>query len=519
MDESLMTLDDYIVIIRRRKWSLVLPALAVMVLAIIVAFVLPPVYKSTATILIEEQEIPSDFVTASVTSYAEQRIQTINQRIMSSTRLMEIINRFDLYHDLRNYQTIEEIVDQMRDDTKLEMINADVIDPRTGRPSEASIAFSLSYQCKDDPQKVEQVANVLTSLFLEENLRERARQTKETAQFIDDEMKKVKRSLDITEANIAKFKAKNINALPEMLQVNTQNLSNTERNIETLQEQLRSQKERQGYLQVQLAGIAPQQEDKQRLDQLRVQLVQLKTRFSDEYPDVIKVKTEIADLQRQMAAAKSDPNGRQPDNPAYVTLASQLASTQAEIESIKTQIQNLSLKVEQYQHQIDDTPKVEESYRKLVTERSNTQAKYDDLMRKLMEARVSQGLEKEQKGERFTLIDPPRLPEKPFKPNRVAILAIGAVLAIGTGVGLAALRESSDGSVHSVRHLTDATSFPVLAMVPVIVTTRDLTKQRLQRVLAAVVGVVAIAGGVTFFHFRVMDLSVFWAKLMRHLAI
>jgi protein tyrosine kinase modulator len=520
MDESLMTVDDYLAIIRRRKGSLILPSLLVMLLAAAVAFILPPVYKSTATILIEEQEIPSDFVKASVTSYAEQRIQTINQRIMSSTRLLEIINRFDLYRQLRDSWTLDEIVAQMRDDTQLEMINADVIDPRSGRPSEAAIAFSLSYQGKDDPQKVQQVANVLTSLFLEENLHERMQQTKETAQFIEDEMKRVKQSLDQLEAQIANFKEKNINALPELLQVNTQNLSNTERSIEMLQEQLRSQRERQGYLQVQLAGIAPQQEDKQRLDQLRVQLVQLKTRFSDEYPDVIKVKAEIADLERQMAAAKSNPKERQaPDNPAYVTLASQLASTQAEIESIKTQIQNLKQKAEQYQRQIDNTPKVEESYRKLKIERDNTQAKYDDLMRKLMEARVSQGLEKEQKGERFTLIDPPRLPEKPFKPNRIAILAIGVVLAIGTGAGLAALREFSDGSVHSARHLMNATTYPVLAMVPAIATTRDKAKKRLGKFLLAFVTVAVVAGGVAAFHFKVMDLSVFWAKLMRHLTI
>jgi polysaccharide chain length determinant protein (PEP-CTERM system associated) len=518
MEERMMSVDEYKAILRRRKWSLILPALMVVTIAAVVALVLPPVYKSTATILIEEQEIPAEFVMASVTSYAEQRIQTINQRIMSSTRLLDIIKRFNLYSDLRDTQPTEVIIAKMRDDTDLEMINADVIDPRTGRPSEASIAFALSYQGKDNPQKIQQVATVLTSLFLEENLRKRVKQTQETADFLEGEMEKVKESLDALEARIADFKEQNINTLPELLQANTQNLSHTERSIEMLQEQLRSQKEREGYLQTQLASISPQEEDKQRLDQLRIQLVQLKSRFTDAYPDVIKTKAEIADLERQMATDKTNQAGL-PDNPAYVTLASQLSSTQAEIDSIRAQIKTLTGKAQKYQRQIDNTPRVEEVYRKLLTERNNTQAKYDDMMRKVMEARVSQGLEKEQKGERFTLIDPARLPEKPFKPNRWAIALIGVVMGIGAGVGTAALREFSDTSVHSARSLAQATAFPVLATVPPIVTAKDLARKRRKKLLAVFAVAAFVVGGLTAFHLKVMDLNVFWAKLMRHLAI
>lgn len=521
MQEGVMTLSDYITIIRRRKWSLILPAFGVMMVAAVLAVALPPTYRSTATILIEEQEIPADFVKASITGYAEQRIQSIHQRIMSSTRLLAIINRFDLYHDLRDQQPIELIVDKMRKDTKLEMISADVINPRTGRPSEASIAFAFSYEGKDQPQKIQQVASVLTSLFLEENLRTRVQQTEETARFMEEEMKRVKKSLDALEAKIAEFKEKHINTLPELLQVNIQNLNNTERSIEVLGEQMRSQKEREGYLQTQLASLAPQQEDKQRLERLRVQLVQLKTRFTDQYPDVIKTKAEIAELERQMAAARFKRYGSKflPDNPAYVTLASQLSSTQADIASTKAQIEALKERTQKYQHLIEETPRVEETYRKLTAERNNTQAKYDDLMRKAMEARVSQGLEKEQKGERFTLIDPARLPEKPFKPNRLGIALIGLVLGIGGGIGTATLREYADTSIHSARYLATVTSFPVLAAVPAIVTAKDLFRKRMHRIWLTVTAVGIVTGGVAVFHFQVMDLTVFWAKVMRHIAL
>ena len=137
---------DYIKILKRRKWSLMLPALIVFAIAVGVALALPSIYMSTSTILIEEQDIPADFVMATVTSYVEQRLQSINQRIMSFTKLSEIIQRLNLYPELRDKLTAEEIVEKMKEDTVLEPVSTEVVDRRTGRPTAATIAFTLSYQ-------------------------------------------------------------------------------------------------------------------------------------------------------------------------------------------------------------------------------------------------------------------------------------------------------------------------------------------------------------------------------------
>jgi succinoglycan biosynthesis transport protein ExoP len=173
MDQDDKTLGDVISIVKRRKSYLIWPAVGVFLLSVIIAFAWPPTYRSTSTILIEEQEIPREYVMTTVSSYAEQRLQTINQRIMSSTRLTEIINRFNLYADLKNRWPMEEIIDKMRKkDVKFELINAEVMDRRTGRPTAATIAFTLAYEGRN-PAVVQQVANVLASLYLEENLRVR----------------------------------------------------------------------------------------------------------------------------------------------------------------------------------------------------------------------------------------------------------------------------------------------------------------------------------------------------------
>ena len=522
MNQGPTSLNDYFDIISRRKFSLIIPLASIFLLSVAIAVMLPPIYRSTSTILIEEQEIPSDFVMATVTSFAEQRLQSIHQRIMSTSRLLDIINRFKLYTDLKGKLTTEQIVGRMRQAIKLETISAEVVDRRTGKPSSATIAFTLTYEGKGVPEKVQRVANVLASLFLEENLRVRERQTKETYQFLEDEMKKLRLQLDEIEARIAVFKGRHIDELPEVFQVNLQSLESTERNIERLNEQLRSLKEREGYLQTQLASLAPtdkMNEDMRRLRELRVQLANLKTRFTDAYPDVIKTKEEIARLEKQVAGNSGVSDGGRPDNPAYVTLASQLASTQADIESVKRQIRDLQRKADDYRRRIEASPKVEESYKVMLIERNNTQAKYDDLVRKYMEARVAHGLEKEQKGERFTLIDPARLPEKPYKPNRMAIVMIGLILGVAAGVAMVSVREYTDSSIRSAEALSSATRFPVLAGIPEIRTAGDLRRKQKLRLVAIGATIVVCIGGLAVVHFWVMDLHIFWAKLMRRLAM
>jgi len=146
MEQAAMTPAELLEVMSRRKLSLVVPAALVFLLGVAVALFWPPVYKSTATILIEEQEVPTDFVMTTVTSFAEQRIQQINQRIMSFSRLLEVIQQYGLYPELKESRTTEEIVEKMREDTALQPVSAEVIDRRTGRPTAATIAFTLSYQ-------------------------------------------------------------------------------------------------------------------------------------------------------------------------------------------------------------------------------------------------------------------------------------------------------------------------------------------------------------------------------------
>ena len=286
-DTDVKTIADIFGILRRRKGNAVVPALAVFGLAALLAIFLPRTYKSTTTILIEEQEIPREYVATNITSFADQRLQTINQRIMSTTNLIEVMNRFHLYQELKDRETTDEIVGKMRKDIKFATISADVIDPRSGRPAQATIAFSVSYEGKS-PETVQQVATELASLYLQENLKTRERQSSETYKFMEDEMKDVQGKVAAIDAKIAEYKQKHITSLPELAQLNQQAVDQVDRDLDRMQDQMRTLRERESYLAQQLAGIPPDTADreKENLKELRARLVELKIRYSDEYPDV-----------------------------------------------------------------------------------------------------------------------------------------------------------------------------------------------------------------------------------------
>jgi polysaccharide biosynthesis transport protein len=529
MEEDVKTIHDYIDILKRRKWALILPVCIVFFIAFLVALMIPPTYRSTTTILIEEQEIPLDFVRTTITGFAEQRLQQLNQRVMSSTKLLEIVDRFNLYDDLKKKLSIEEILDIMRKDIKLTTISADIVDPqRGGSPSPITIAFSLSYDGKN-PQVVQQVAGVLSSLFLEENLKVREERALGAFKFLGDEAANIQKQLAEIDAKIARYKEQHVNELPELLQVNLSSIDRVERDIDMLKQQLTTIKERENYYRTQLASIPTNaaSQDRALLNELKAKLVQLQSKFSDKHPDVKKMKIEIAALEKRLESAppttgKMGSPGKttfspldQPDNPAYVDLASRLVSVQGELETVQRQIDAMSTKRDEYYRRMEASPRVEESYKALLSERNNTQLKYDDLMKKTMEANVAQGLEKEKMGERFTIIDPARLPEKPVKPNVPAILLIGLFLGIGAGVGTASLREFNDQSVRNANTLTMITHLPVLATVPEIITEKDILARKIMLKRLFIAAIVACVVGLILFHFLIMDLDILWARFSR----
>ena len=580
METNTKTLTDYFDLIRRRKYYILIPFLSIFLISTIVSVVLSPVYKSSTTILIEGQQIPSEFVQSTVTEYVEQSIQTITQRIMSRNRLMDIINRFDLYNDLRERETTEEIIDRMREDIKLEMISAEVIDQRTGRPTTATIAFSLSYEWKD-PDKVQKVANTLASLYLAQNLKDREEKAKTTSTFIEAELKALSENINQLEARIAKFKAKHLHALPEMAQLNLQMVQRLEHELSNVEQQIKNVKERKIYLDGQLAVIDPDLpgirgpdgrtvDAKQRLKYLYTEYTALKASLSNKHPDIIKMGKEIDSLEKEitlkgeiqlkrnhfeelkteLAINTSKFSGKHPDviklkksieilekeikkkikesgrtqnesevpeNPAYINISTQIDTAKMEIEALIEERKRLKARTTDYQNRLELAPQIELEYKLLVRDYDNARIRYQETLNKLMEAKTAQLLEKGQKAQRFTIIDPAVFPEEPYKPNRLAIILIGFVLGIGAGIGAASIKEFSDQAIRSEYELKLLTGKPVLAVIPLIETEADLKRKKRKTIFFMLSTLTATGLCVLSVHLFYKPLDVLWFMIIRKL--
>ncbi|MGD9160004.1 MAG: hypothetical protein PVG39_16435, partial [Desulfobacteraceae bacterium] len=544
----------------------------------ITALVLPPTYVSTSVILIENQMIPQEYVQTTITSFVEERLAAITQQVMSRSKLMEIIEKFNLYEDMREKYTSEEIIEEMRENIHFEPRTAGVIDRRTGRPTEATIYFTLAFE-GEDPVKVQKVANVLASLYLELNLKTRERLASNTTLFLDGERKRLQEEIDAYDNRISQFKKDHLNELPEYSSANMQGLQQFNNQIERLNIQISSLKDRKILLEGQLAVIDPLSYSMtadgknimspgERLKYLRLELISMGSRLSKDHPDYVRIKKEIVEMEKQTAssgsynetikrlkdleaklaeatgkmgekhpdviALKKEINGlkekiagmdtekvetefdvSEPDNPSYINLMTQITAAESEIAALMEQKKYTESQIEEYEKRLINTPAVERDYNKLLLENAMAKNKYTEINNKLMEAEVAQGMESTQRGERFTIIDPAQLPEKPDSPNRLAIILIGFVLALGAGTGIAAINENLDSSVKSREELQKITGVPVFSVIDRIETEADKLAIRKKRIVCAAAVIAVITLGTIAFHNFVMPLEVFEAKLSR----
>ena len=570
------TFADYYLAFKRRKWQFVVPAAIVLVLAVAVAMLIPAVYRATAVILIEQQIIPSELVQSTITSYADERIQVISQRVMTTTNLTQVMDKYDLYKNERAESTREDVMEKMRDDVSREMISADVIDPRSGRPTAATIAFTLSYENRS-PVLAQQVTNELVSLYLNENLKSRKEKAAEASGFLNEEADRLRKQIETLEQKLAEFKEQNSGSLPELANLNLNLMERTERELLEINGQIHAAEERKIYLESELAQLSPNsvmlseagervltpqgrlkaletkylsasaiysedhpdiirmrreleslrkevgapsassKEIRTQLEDLTGQLASTRETHSDDHPDVKKLKGKIASLQKALdeeTTQASEKYTESADNPSYIHLKAKVEATNAELNSLRENRKQLKAKRQEIEERIMQAPQVEREYLALNRDHTNAVAKYQEVITKHMSAQMAEELERDSKGERFSLIEPPLLPEKPVKPNRLAIIFLGAILAMGVGIGYVLLVESFDKSIRSEKDIASIFGMPPLATIPYIVTDVDIeqAKHNKMKLVAGFVLVAIVSFALVHFLYKPLDILWFVAQ-------
>ncbi len=483
--------------LHRRRWWVVLTLLSGLAAAVAVAYALPDVYRSSATILIERQQIPDELVRSTVTSELGVRLQTISQEILSRSRLESLVEQFGLYPEMRGRQPVERIVERMRGDIDVQMRGGD-----RRRSGGSTVAFSVGYR-GSDPQKVATVANAIASFYIEENLKARERQATGTADFLRVQMEQLRAKLEEQEAEVSAFKEEHLGELPQQLDANLKTL-------EQLNGQLRLNSDNQVQANARRAAVEEQLSQAlgavgggpdayaAHLAALRRQLAELRTRYTDQYPDVIRVKDEIARLEA-VAAAGGDSSAGQ-----SVVLSPQIRQLQRSLDEADVQLVRLRAEADRlrdaiarYQRRVEAAPRREQEFYALSREYKSTQEQYRSLVARHNEAQLAESMEQRQKGELFRVIEPALAEARPSAPNRGRLLMLSLLVSLALALGVAFVREMFDPAVHSQQDVEACASLPVLVSVPVLTSAVDRERQRRRLALGAVlalVGLVAVMG-------------------------
>jgi uncharacterized protein involved in exopolysaccharide biosynthesis len=547
----------YLEVIKRRKFHFIIPTVVVLVTSIVIALTLPSVYKATAKISIDAPEVSEDLVrTSSPAGYIEERLAAITERVLSSKNLLDIVERFALYADMKDENTTQKFVEMVKENIEMERVTTEVQPEKMQKTISLTTSFKISFLGKE-PDKLADVANHLAALFLNENARARDEKAKTTIQFLEMQMEHLRSEIEQTEAKLAVFKEKHISELPDLLALNLKTMEQLERQIDAQQRHIDDLRNRKIYLEGQLALLEPMMykvtadgrrllSPKEELGLLRSQYLTLSASLSKQHPDVIKLKKklealesevgskqelnklqhqlynkehQLALLQKKVSSEHPDAvklkkevmflrkqvqklsekqtvfklaEDENPENPAYINLQTRIAGTQMEIEAAKREHKELQEKYEDYRTRIEKTPQVEQQYLDLKRDYDNARAKYRETSNRLRAAIEAKSAEERRMSEKFNLVRPATTPIKPHKPNRVAIFLLGIMLAAGAGLGTGSIAEYMDQSVSTADELAKIAGHKVLTVIPYWETSQDITSKR-RRIWALVGSTIAIA--------------------------
>jgi len=503
--------------IRRRRRIFITVTSLMLIATILTALLLPKAYVSSATILIEGQ-IAGELLKSVSMGFVEERLQVITQQILTQDKLLQISKKLNLIPNPDDPRAIDTALNAMRKNIELKTIKSGDIDPRSYSPSQ-TVAFKLSYSA-DDPLTAHKVATELSSLYVEKNLQRRDQITKQATAVLQEKLNQLKEQTNAVEKRLNDYKRAHAGEFPENMAFNleqayrlNQQLDEVNARIKQLEElkaappgsQLASNVPAGGGL----SSAQPTNDPLVRLTQLRAQLLSLQSRYSDKHPDVRKTRAEIQRLENQLGV--SDELSKKEselealrkrhaeltrnagaDDPAVKQLSEEISVLSKQVEEqrrirrqartnsaedeLNRQIRkrdDIQRKINEYSRKSQMSPLVQSEYGKMAQDFENASRQYNETLAKLTDAKVAKEIEDTQLGERFLVIEEPRVPLKPEKPNRLKIMLAGLFLSLFAGLFVSIVMENLDQSIKSPEQLRKITKVPVLTIMPYVITDEE----------------------------------------------
>lgn len=468
---------------------------------------LPARYRSETVILIEQQRVPEHYVEPNIAIDLQVRLQTMSEQILSRTRLMGIIEKFGLYPKAKGKIDSDAIVEAMRKDIGINLVRND------GR---GVSAFKVSYSA-NSPFIAQQVTAELTSLFIGEDLRNRTLMSENTTAFLEMQLDAARKNLEEQEQRLREFKTKYLGQLPEQTASNVQILAGLQARLQAATDALNQAQQQRLYLQSLMAeyrsihpagaqdngstsALPPSYELDQRLEKLRSQLADLRAKYTELHPDIVRVKQEIAattqlrdeaEKQRKAAdpettqVAQSSGNVAERGNTPFLQVASQLKANQLDIDNRQREIKRIEAEVESYQQRLNLAPAREQEMAALTRDHEQSRAYYDSLLAKRNQSGMATDLERQQQGEQFRMIDPPSLPQKPYSPNRLMFCFAGLGGGFALAVVMLAVLEFASPRLYREEEVRNLIESPMVISIPPVITEAEKRRTRAYQIAEA----------------------------------
>ena len=488
-------IQRYVDIVRRRHIPFLICLFAGWIVVWGASWVLPVRYKSGTLILVEQPTMPKDYVVPNVSEDLQDRLQSITEQILSRTRLLLIIDQLNLYADTHKHSTPDEKVRLMRKDINIELVR--------GAQNEIT-SFNISYSA-GDPRIAQRVTGELSKLFIDANLEVRQRQSEDTTKFLENQLESARATLAEQEEKVRVFKGQHMGELPGQQASNLQILSGLQSQLGNEQDALNTAQPHRVYLQTlinqyrSLQGTSKTADGTptrlpaidQELDKLRAKLADLSSHYTDQYPDIRNLKSQIVrtektrndlivELKKKASVATQSDSGISvsdvvdpSQNSPLLQLQSQLHANQAEITNREQAVAGLKIKINDYQTRLNQEPAREQEMADLTRGYDQSKANYDDLLKKKNQSEMATDMEHLQQGQRFRVLDAPSLPLKPDFPNRIKFCGLGVGLGLVFGVMVAGVLEFMDDRLHSEKEIKDLLPIAVISEIPEILSPSD----------------------------------------------
>jgi polysaccharide chain length determinant protein (PEP-CTERM system associated) len=466
-----LTVEDYLEIWKRRRVLLLLPLVLFPLLALGIAYLVPPKYVSQTLVLVQQQKVPDDYVKPIVTGDISERLASMKEQILSRSLLQPIIERFGLFAD--HGMQMDERIDRTRNAISIKPIHSDV--SRT----EGLPGFFISFTA-NKPRLAQQVCGEISELFVRENVHAREQSADGTTEFLKQQLADAKRSLDDQDRKLANFQRKYVGKLPGQEQTSMNMLASLNTQLEATTQALSRMHQDKSYEEAMLAqqtqqllpanqASVPREDRQAQLQQMLAQEAELETRYTPDHPDVIALRNSIEEFKQKLA--QPVPHTATPVNtvrtePAQVQqLRAQLRSIEIGIAEKKDEQALIQQQIRLYQDRIQSSPMVQEEFKQVTRDYQTAQQFYDDLLSKKNHSEMASSLERRQQGEQFRVMDAPNLPDEPSFPKRWVFALGGVFVGMVLGTSLAAFLEYRDTALRTERDVLAFTNLPTLALI------------------------------------------------------